>query len=266
MVEPGQQNRRSSEVLDAIWEQVEARPTQPTSGPAIFRAKALDQLDVAAQVDNQLPLVPRRSWLLLAGAGVLVCAFLLWAALTPSTRSVSADARVVAPGGITPVAASTSGILTRIDVAEGDRVTAGAQVAVVDADGTTVVLRAVEAGTVWQLLRAAGAAIQAGDAVATLLPPGSERSLVMPVVEADAGAVVPGMAVSVGPTSGVVTAVGAPVPATVAMAQTGVALPPDATYVLVTAALDQPLPAGAGVNASVVLSKTTVLQRLLGGS
>lgn len=266
MAEPGHQGRRGSEVLDAIWDQVEATPTAPTTGPAAFRAKALGQLDVAAQVDNQLPLVPRRSWLLLVGVAVLVGAFLLWAALTPSIRSLSADSRVVSPAGLTPVAATAPGVVTQVSVREGDQVAAGAEVADVDTASGTQVLRTVAPGTVWQLLRSPGAAVQPGEAVATLLPPGSDRSLVMAVPEEQAGPVAVGMRVSAGPVSGTVTAVRAPVPAAVAMTDTGIALQPDATYVLVVAALDAPLPAGAGLTSSVVLSETSVLQRLLGGS
>lgn len=266
MAEPGHQGRRGSEVLDAIWDQVEATPTAPTSGPAAFRAKALGQLDVATQVDNQLPLVPRRSWLLLVGVAVLVVAFLLWAALTPSIRSVTADARVVAPGGLTPVAVAAPGVVTEVAVTEGDRVGPGAEVAVVDTAAGSQVLRAAAPGTVWQVLRSPGAAVQPGDAVATLLPPGSDRAVLIAVPEDQAGPVAVGMKVTAGPVTGTVAAVRAPVPAPVAMADTGIVLPPDTTYLLVVAALDAPLPPGAGVTASVVLSETSVLQRLLGRS
>ncbi len=61
----------------------------PTGAPTLFRSTALAKLDVAAEIDNQLPLVPRRTWLIAVGAILLVIAFGMWAAITPSVTSVS---------------------------------------------------------------------------------------------------------------------------------------------------------------------------------
>ena len=72
MSDPEGPGRRTSDVLDAIWDKVASRPERSDAATLLFRAKALDQLDVATEVDNQLPLVSRRSWLLRAyddGAG-----------------------------------------------------------------------------------------------------------------------------------------------------------------------------------------------------
>lgn len=253
-------------MLDAIWEKVADQPQRSDSATLIFRAKALDQLDVAAEVDNQLPLVSRRSWLLLVGVAVLVVAFGLWASLTPSVTSVAAPARVVAAPGASPVVAPAAGILLSQSVVAGDVVTRGQQVATLVTDsGEVPVVSAVD-GTVWQLPVVPGSAVPAGGELMTVLPGGSTDTALLPVPEAQAASIRPGMSVNVvaGPTvSGTVTSVSAPLSATEAGTRTGLVLPPDTTYALVTVELASPLSAGASGSAQVILSDGTVISRLL---
>lgn len=267
MSESGPPGRRGSEVLDAIWEQVTATPQRPDTARMLFRAKALDQLDVAAEVDNQLPLVKRRSWLLLAGAGILVVAFVVWAALTPSVTSTTAGGRVVAAPGALPVVSSTAGVVVAVSAVAGQPVTTGQPVATVrDGTGEQPVTSDV-AGTAWQVLVVPGDAVPAGAALLTVLPPGSDASVLLAVPETSAAAIRPGMAVNVsggGATTGRVTDVPAPLPADEAARRTGLALPAGSAYSLVTVALDQPLAAGAQVSGQVIVSESTVMNRLLG--
>jgi biotin carboxyl carrier protein len=259
--------RRGSDVLDAIWEKVADQPQRSDSASLIFRAKALEQLDVAAEVDNQLPLVSRRSWLLLVGVAVLVAAFALWASLTPSVTSITAPVRIVAAPGASPVVAPAAGVLLSQAVVAGDLVAPGQQVATLGTEGGEVpVLSAVD-GTVWQLPLVPGSAVPAGGELMTLLPSGSTEAALLPIPEAQAAAIAPGMSVNVvaGPmVAGTVTGVSAPLSAVDAGQRTGLVLPPGTTYVLVTVALDAPLAAGASGSAQVILSDGTVITRLLG--
>ena len=258
--------RRGSDVLDAIWEKVADQPKRTDSASLIFRAKALDQLDVAAEIDNQLPLVSRRSWLLLAGVAVLVLAFALWASLTPSVTSIQAPARVVAAPGASPVVAPVAGVLLEVSVSANETVAAGEPVATLGTpDGEVPVMAAID-GTVWQLPLVPGSAVAAGADVLTLLPPGSENTALVTVPEGQAAAISPGMAVTVSAgamASGSVTEVSAPLTAEDAGQRTGHVLPPSTAYVIVTVALSEPLIAGASGNAEVILSDGTVITRLL---
>ena len=258
------ESRRGSDVLDAIWDKVAAKPERSDAASSLFRAKALAQLDVAAEVDNQLPLVSRRSWLLLAGAAVLVAAFGLWASLTPSVTSVSGPGRIVAAPGALPVATTVDGVLQATAEA-GDALAAGDPAAVVTLpNGSTAPVPAPVAGTVWQLPLLPGTVVRAGDVLATLLPEGSADSAQLVLPEAQAVAVQPGMQASIGGAQGTVASVGAPLPADEAGARVGMALPPGTDYVLVTIALASELPEGQLVNGQVILSDGTVITRLLG--
>ena len=254
-------------MLDAIWEKVTDQPQRSESANLIFRAKALDQLDVAAEVDNQLPLVSRRSWLLLAGVAVLVAAFALWASLTPSVTSIAAPVRVVAAPGASPVVTPAAGILLSQSVAAGDVVAPGQQVATLGTEGGEVPVVAAVEGTVWQLPLVPGSAVPAGGELMTLLPPGSAYAALLPVAEGQAASIQPGMSVNVvagAMASGTVTGVSAPVSAADAGHRTGLVLPPGTTYVLVTVELSAPMTAGTSGSAQVILSDGTVITRLLG--
>jgi biotin carboxyl carrier protein len=267
MTEAGPPGRRGSEVLDAIWDQVTAAPERPEAANQLFRAKALSQLDVAAEVDNQLPLVKRRSWLLLLGAGLLVAAFLLWASLTPSVTSVSAGGRVVAPPGALPVVATAAGIVATVTVAPGDTVSAGQPVATLRDSTGDVVVRAAVDGEVWQVLVTPGDAIPPGGDLLSVLPPDSDATALLALPEGSAASVQPGMSVSVvagGQVTGTVAEVSAPLPATVAGQRTGLVLPNTTSYSLVTVALGAPLTPGASATGQVVLSDSSVINRLLG--
>lgn len=258
--------RRGSDVIDAILDKVTEDNENRNPASVLFRAKALEQLDVAAEVDTRLPLVSRRSWLALVGVGLLVAAFALWASLTPSITSVSAQGRVVGGSGAVTVATQSDGVL--VSAAEpGTAVTAGENVATIESSPRTVELATTVAGTVWQELSVPGASVRAGDPVLTLLPPGSADQVLLAIAEHEAAAIVPGMKVqvtSLGSTEGAVDTISGPVTAAQAGERTGLIFPDTTTYVLVSVRLARPMPPGAVAAGMVVLSEGTVLTRLLG--
>ena len=267
MSDPEVPGRHSSDVLDAIWEKVADKPEHSASAQVLFRAKALEQLDVADELDNQLPLVSRRSWLLLVGVALLVAALFLWASLTPSVTSIAAAGRITAAPGATPVVTPVGGVMAAELVTVGTVVQPGQTVStLLVADGETPI-KAVGGGTVWQVLATTGEAVSAGATVITLLPPGSETSALLAVPETQAFAIRPGMTVDViagGQVRGEVTALSAPLPAVDAGQRTGLALSPAENYVLVTVAMNSPLPAGTAATGQVILSNSTVFERVLG--
>ena len=267
MSDPEVPGRRNSDVLDAIWEKVADKPEHSDTANMLFRAKALAQLDVAAEVDNQLPLVSRRSWLLLVGVAVLVAALFLWASFTPSSTSIAAPGRFAAAPGAMPVVAPTGGVLVAELVAVGTVVTPDQPVATLRTADGDVAITAVGGGTVWQVLATIGEAVSAGATVITLLPPGSDTSALLAIPETQAMSVQPGMTVDLiagGQMRGQVTAVSAPLPAADAGQRTGLALSPTENYSLVTVSMQGPLPAGSAATGQVILSDSTVFERVLG--
>lgn len=268
--EPSQ--RRHSDVLDAIYDQMAGKPERSAVANTLFRARALEQLDVPAEIDNQLPLVSRRSWLLLVGVALVVVGFLFWAALTPSRTTVAGAGRVVAANGVHTVAAGSNGRVVGKPAASGTVVGPGQAVAVLRGESGTSPVIAGIAGTVWQVLVTPGTQVAAGQPVATLLPPGSGRAVLLPLAEATAGPIRTGMAVALQPLAGApaasgtdatgkVAAISAALPSDVASQRTALPLAAG-NYVLVTVMLDQRLAPGAQVLGQVVLSQGSVLDRL----
>jgi len=254
----------SSDILDAILDKVSESPTRTETTHTLFRAKALEQLDVAAEIDNQLPLVPRRSWLLLVGAGCIVVGFILWTALTPSVRSVPAMGRALAPSGIVQVVSPATGVVDSLTVIAGAAVAADAEVGAVLASGASTPVSTRAAGTVWELLHSVGSGVVVGQPIVTLLPDGSDVSALMVLDEEDALSVRPGMQVtSGGSVIGAVTVVEPPVPAATAEARTGITSPPNTNVVIVQVALTSPARPGQKVDGTVILSTESLLQRLV---
>lgn len=255
--------RRGSEVLDAILDKVTEDTQSSVRANVLFRTKALEQLDVATEVDARLPLVSRRSWLALVGVGLLVAAFALWASLTPSVTSLNVAGRVVAAPGALPVAATTQGVVESV-VSSPRTLVPGEVVATLLTEVGRTDLVSTVTGTVWQQLVIPGQTVRAGETVITVLPDGSANQVLLALPERDAAAVAPGMTVLVGNTTGTIATVSAPVSAQEAEQRTALTLPGDTSYVMAGVALDAPLPPGAYAGATVVLSEGTVLRRLLG--
>lgn len=261
--------RASSDILDAIFDKVAQRPERPEAAGTLFRPKALARLDLADEVDNQLPLVSRRSWLLLVGLAALLGAVILWMALTPSVTSVTAMGRVVASPGVISVGASAPGTLTSVTTDQGAVVEAGDVLAVVTTATGDIEIVAPSDGTVWQLLVVSGEVVESGATIATVLPDNSDFTVLLALPEDEATDVSIGMSstLSAGQqTTGTVTAVATPAPAADVAQRLGVSLPFGQLAVLVTVTTDSPLIAGTLTRGQVILTDETVLRRLLGGS
>ena len=263
--------RVDSGVLSAIFDAVEDAPA-PTHRPesVVFRARALEQMDVARQLDNMLPITSRRFWIALCGVALAIVAALVYAAGVVQTTSVTSTGRAVAKSGIAQAASPIGGVLTRAEVAQGDRVEAGTVVATgTRVDGGELRVLAPVKGSIWQLLATPGQVVQPGEIVATVLPPGSDTSVLLPLTEAQASAVQPGMAVELfgsfgGATGTVVSVSSAPVPAAKASIQVAAPLDPTSEIVMVEIVTTSALPPGASVQATIVISQETLLNQLTG--
>ena len=262
--------RRRSDVLDAIFEAVEEKPAE-ASTPAthLFRAKALAQVDIPKQIDNLLPITSPKIWLAIAGvAGVLVAA-IIYAAGTPQVTSVTATGRAVAESGVVTVGTIDEVALNRIEVTEGIEVRQGELLAEgTGTGGATVTLTAPSGGTIWQILASPGQALAGGTSVFTILPPGSDTQVLVPVSQDLArGLQVGQIAQILGSgfaVSGTVTEVSeTPLPSDRASDLVNVTLDPADSYVTVLISTDETVTPGAQVTVQIIESESTLLSELV---
>jgi len=239
----------------------------PSGAPTLFRSTAVAKLDVAAEIDNQLPLVPRRTWLIAVGAILLVIAFAMWAAITPSVTSVSASGRAVG-SGISTVPAPKSGQLLDNLPPAGTMVEADKPLGRIQLDdGSTVTIAPMISGTVWQVMSSMGEQVDQGRPVLELLPTDSDHGVILMLPEEKAAGVKPGQTVHlmggvVG--DGVVSAVRAPIPPAAAALQVGLNFTTGDLQIPVLVEMPMTIQPGAEVSATIVLSDKTVLTQLIG--
>lgn len=264
--------RRSSGVLDAIFDAVEERPSSATAKQgSIFRARALEQVDVPVQVDNLLPLTPARLWLALGAIGLVIVAFVAYAAVTVTVVSVSGTGRAVASPGLVRAVSPAGGILADVTVASGAAVTRGAVIASgTAADGSVLEVRAPIDGTLWQALATRGETVLPGAVVATILPPGSDAEVLVALDESDAAAAAGAVEIritdsngaqSTGTISGITDA---PIPSAIAEARIEQPLGTDQDVDVVSIRPTSSLAPGAAVEVTFVLSESTLLQQIIG--
>jgi multidrug resistance efflux pump len=260
-------------VLDAIFDAVDEKAEIHTlgSGSSPFRATALANIDVPVQVDNLLPLTSRRTWLALIGVAAVIIAFLAYAAGTTQTTSIQATGRAVAATGVAQAASPGPMSVTEVLVAEGQHVGAGDVIARGAAsDASPLEVRSPVAGSVWQLLVVQGGIADLGTVVATVLPDGSDMSVLVSLDEAQGAqagnAERIDLKVDGAPTGTATmeTVQSAPVPAQVASARTSTALESEAPQTLISLAPDHPITAGSEVSVTFVLSERTLLQAMFG--
>lgn len=144
-------------VIDAIIDKFEEPPSHAAVSNEIFRARALEQLDVAQDIDERLVLVSRRSWLAIAAIAMLVGVGTIWAAFTPALTTVHGVGRVDTP---------TEAVLL---VTEAD--------ALAIAPGMPVQIAGVE-GAVLRI----GEVMWAGDAQEQYMTPLQAEATIVPVV------------------------------------------------------------------------------------
>jgi len=262
--------RRRSDVLDAIFEAVEEKPVE-ASTPAthLFRAKALAQVDIPKQIDNLLPITSPKIWIAIAGvAGVLVAA-IVYAAGTPQVTSVTATGRAVAESGVVTVGAIDEFVLNRMEVTEGMPVRQGELLAEgTGAGGATVTLAAPSDGTIWQILASPGQVLAGGTAVLTILPPGSDAQVFVPIPQDASGGLQVGQSAQIfGPgfaVGGTVSAISeTPLPSDRAAALTSLTLNPADTYIDVSISTDEVMTPGAQVTVEIIESESTLLRELV---
>lgn len=246
---------------------LQSRPSAPDfrSNNPLFRENALAQLDVAVEIDNQLPLVRRRTWLVVVGVALVAAAVLMWAALTPSQTSVTATGRVVAAGGVVQFSPMVAGTISSESPVPGQEVALGETVFKVDTMSGTILVKSLVSGSIWQVLVRLSDGVQAGEVIATLLPDGSENTALIAVPEPESAGITIGQQVIIdGAPRGTVAAVPPPLPAKQVSTSVGLPLNDDLLYIPVLVNLNEKLDAGTEVEARVILTSESVLERIAG--
>lgn len=267
---PPESGRRRSDVLDAIFEVVEEKPTDAsTPSSHLFRAKALAQIDIPKQIDNLLPITSPKIWIAIAGVAGVLFAAIIYAAGTPQVTSVTTSGRAVAEMGVVTVGTIDEFTLTDMQVSEGESVREGEFLAEgTGADGATVTLTAPADGTIWQILASQGQVLSGGAAVLTILPTGSDTHVFVPVPQGASSGVQVGQSAQVlganFAVSGTMSAVSeTPLLSDRAAALTSLTLNPADTYIYVSISTDEAITPGAQVTVEIIESESTVLRELV---
>jgi HlyD family secretion protein len=95
----------------------------------IFRKVALERLSSPEQLDLVMQVTNPRSWIALAGLGLLLAATVVWGFLGSVPTKVMASGVLIRPGGVFDVYAQGTGQVAALAVKEGDAVTEGQIVA-----------------------------------------------------------------------------------------------------------------------------------------
>lgn len=165
-----------------------------TSAP--FRARALAQLSSPEQLDTAARVTRPRAWLALAAIGVVLFAFIAWAVFGTMQTTFPASGILLTPFGTSNTLAAHTGLITRLEVAQGDSVKAGELVAELrTALGGTEQVRAAEAGHVTEVLAYPGDEVVAGAPILTLQPAGQPLRAFLFVPVASSQPIKPGMLV-----------------------------------------------------------------------
>lgn len=262
--------RRRSDVLDAIFEAVEDKPAAASTPlTQMFRAKALAQVDIPKQIDNLLPITSPKIWVAVAGIAGVIAAALIYAAGTPQIISVTAVGRAVAETGVVTVGTIDEFVLDRTAVTEGMDVRRGDLLAEgTGAEGVPTRLLAPADGTVWQILASPGQVLAVGTPVVTILPPGSDTQVLVPVSQDLAGGLQSGQTAQIlgsgFAVSGTVTEVSnTPLPSDRASDLVNVTLDPADSYVTVLISTNETVTPGAQVSVQIIESESTLLSELV---
>ena len=261
--------RRRSDVLDAIFEAVEETPAEnATPASHLFRAKALAQVDIPKQIDNLLPITSPKIWIAIVGVAGVLAAAILYAAGTPQISSITTAGRAVGESGVIAVASIDEFVFEGTQGTEGTSVRKGELLAEgMGAGGETVSLTAPADGTIWQILASPGQVLPGGTPVLTILPPGSDTHVFVPVPQDLSSGVRVGQSAQISGTdfavSGTVSAISnTPMPSDRAAALTSLTLNPVDTYIYVSISTNDPITPGEQVTVGIIESESTLLREL----
>jgi multidrug efflux pump subunit AcrA (membrane-fusion protein) len=145
---------------------------------SFFRRRALERVSSPEELDRLVKVALPRSWIALAGLGLLMVAAAVWAVVARVPTTVEAHGYLLREGGIHVGAAPTAGVVVDVLHRPGDRVSAGEILGHVrDSGGSDQAVRAPTGGTLIEVSVAPGDYLQAGRPLA-LVDPVTQRVVV----------------------------------------------------------------------------------------
>jgi len=91
----------------------------------IFRKSSLEKLSSPEQLDRVIKITSSRSWLILAAMMILTISLVLWGLLGEIPTQVTSDGILLSSGGIYSVQNIVAGIVSDVQVEQGDYVQTG---------------------------------------------------------------------------------------------------------------------------------------------
>ena len=177
--------------------------------PGLFRAKALRRLSSPDQLDQLVRITSPRSWLALVALAAVIVAALVWSVAGSVPRTVSGEAILTEPGGITNVPVTAAGLIFGVEVAPGEVISEGQVVARLHpttsagtpAATTAIPVTSPRDGRVVELLASPGDIVDVGDLIISI--EGADDVVVAYVYVPDGPGkqVEPGMRVQLSPAS-----------------------------------------------------------------
>ena len=138
-----------------------------------FRRRALEGVSSPEELDRLVKVALPRTWVALAGVGVLMLAAVVWAVVARVPTTVKGPGYLLHRGGIHSAAAPTAGVVVDILHQVGDTVVAGEVLGGVRAaDGRLVAVRSPSSGKLIELSVGLGDYLDAGRPLALVDPAG----------------------------------------------------------------------------------------------
>lgn len=97
----------------------------------LYRQQALKKLSSPEKLNQMISITSARSWLALLAFGIIVAGALLWGFQGVLPHNVKGRGMLIQTGGVTEVAALSTGKIDQIPYTEGDRVEEGATIATI---------------------------------------------------------------------------------------------------------------------------------------
>jgi hypothetical protein len=138
----------------------------------MFRQRALKRISSPEQLDRLVQVTTPKRWIGLAGLLIVVLGAIVWSAVSSVPTTLKGPGFLLPLGGLYEVQSPAPGLVSSIDLANGQHVVAGQVVGHIASGGQDVVVRAPETGVVTETDAVKQAFVAAGDRIALIEPVG----------------------------------------------------------------------------------------------
>ena len=167
---------------------------------SVYRASAVGHLSSPEQLDTEVRLVRPAGWVALGAVGLVLAGFIAWCFLGAVQTTIPVAGVLTTQYGSSNSLAPDVGVIAKILVTQGDRVTQGQAVAVMKTLSGDVTIPASASGQVVEVLAYPTDAVAAGETVVSVQPEDELRSYVFIPVAASQP-IKPGMPVRIAVTT-----------------------------------------------------------------